>query len=208
MLEAAQRRTKREQSWIWMVFYFSDRFSPEHGPIFGKLFMQSLDVSLIEVSLFTNLSLLYFSPPFSTKIVPLPVRIIPFLIGSNCFRSLFSLSLFLFFFLSFHSIFTSPNSDASFHEFSIGRFTAVEWKFYSFVPWWFSLNPQTPLDNVWPKSPFEGESPAKYFRNNRIIGRVSGGADKRPDGKLFFLFPFLENTPFFSLIYVPFIVLI
>lgn len=123
---AGTKKNKAGAKLDTMVFYFSDRFSPEHGPIFGKLFMQSLDVSLIEVSLFTNLSLLYFSPPFSTKIVPLPVRIIPFLIGSNCFRSLFSLSLFLFFFLSFHSIFTSPNSDASFHEFSIGRFTAVE----------------------------------------------------------------------------------
>lgn len=185
-----------------MVFYFSDRFSPEHGPIFGKLFMQSLDVSLIEVSLFNNLclSLILFPYTFSTKIVPLPVRIIPFLIGSNCFRSLFSLPLSLFFFLSFHSIFTSPNSDASFHEFSIGRFTAVEWKFYSFVPWWFSLNPQTPLDNVWPKSPFEGESPAKYFRNNRIIGCVSGRLTRgQTVVQLLFLFPFLflKNTPFF-----------
>lgn len=90
-----------------MVFYFSDRFSPEHGPIFGKLFMQSLDVSLIEVSLFNNLclSLILFPYTFSTKIVPLPVRIIPFLIGSNCFRSLFSLPLslsLLFSLLSFH----------------------------------------------------------------------------------------------------------
>lgn len=85
-----------------MVFYFSDRFSPEHGPIFGKLFMQSLDVSLIEVSLFNNLclSLILFPYTFSTKIVPLPVRIIPFLIGSNCFRSLFSLSLSLSSFFS------------------------------------------------------------------------------------------------------------
>lgn len=90
-----------------MVFYFSDRFSPEHGPIFGKLFMQSLDVSLIEVSLFNNLclSLILFPYTFSAKIVPLPVRIIPFLIGSNCFRSLFSLSpslSLLFSLLSFY----------------------------------------------------------------------------------------------------------
>lgn len=167
--EPAQRRTKPEESWIRAGILFFRSFQPRTRTNLRETFHakprcfsnRGFIIQQPPVSLSLSLSYtLYFPPPFSTKIVPLPVRIIPFLIGSNCFRSLFS--LFLFFFLSF-SIFTSANSGASFHEFSIGRFTAVEWKFYSFVPWWFSLNPQTPLDNVWPKSPFEGGEPRQIF---------------------------------------------
>lgn len=72
------------------------------------------------------------------------------------------------------------------------KFTVAEWKFYSFVRR-FSLNPQTPLDTVWPaRRLFEG--PAKYFRNNGLSNRVSGSTTVQTT--LYHFFPFVLSKKY------------
>lgn len=72
------------------------------------------------------------------------------------------------------------------------KFTVAEWKFYSFVRR-FSLNPQTPLDTVWPaRRLFEG--PAKYFRNNGLSNRVSGSTTVQTT--LCHFFPFVLSKKY------------